>query len=110
MSSKGTSKFKAQRFSAIVLIPLVMWFLFSLLSRVGAPYLDMKNWLAHPLNAIPMALLIIVGAFHMRIGMSEIIEDYIHSGLRPVLLLLNWVFAIGVVLVAAGSVITLAFT
>ncbi len=109
MASKGTSKFILQRATAVVLLPLMLWFLVSLIGHAGASHFIMRDWLASPLNAILMALLIVIGMFHMRIGMSEIIEDYIHSGLRPVLMLLNWAFAIVVALISIWSILSLAF-
>ena len=109
MSSKGTSTFVMQRASAILLLPLALWFLISLVGQVGASHADMKAWLGAPVNALLMALFIVIGTFHMRIGVAEVIEDYIHGGLRSVLMIANWVFAVFVALFAGWSVLTLAF-
>lgn len=109
MASKGTAKFIIQRASAIALLPLAIWFLLSLVSQVGASHGEMKAWLASPFNAIVMALFVVIGALHMRIGASEVIEDYIHSGLRPLLMALNGFFTVFVAGFAVFSVLTLAF-
>jgi len=109
MSSKGTNKFVAQRASAVLLIPILMWFLIGMISHAGAKHGVMVAWLSTPLNAVLMGLFVIIGAFHMRIGLSEIIDDYIHSGLRGLLMLANWVFAVAVTILSVWSVWTLAF-
>ncbi|MEL6111554.1 MAG: succinate dehydrogenase, hydrophobic membrane anchor protein [Pseudomonadota bacterium] len=109
MASKGTSKFIAQRGTAVILLPLMIWFLISLIGQLGSDQAQMQAWLAKPWNGLPMALLVVVGAMHMRIGLSEIVEDYIHGGLRSVLMGINWVVALGVAAVAAVSVLTLVF-
>ncbi|MEL6790063.1 MAG: succinate dehydrogenase, hydrophobic membrane anchor protein [Pseudomonadota bacterium] len=109
MASKGTSKFIAQRGSAVILLPLMIWFLISLIGQLGNDQTQMQTWLAKPWNGIPMALLVIVGAMHMRIGVSEVVEDYIHGGVRSILMGINWVVAVGVAAAAALSVLALVF-
>ena len=110
MASKGTGKFVAQRTSALFLIPLTIWFLIGLISQAGASHVAAKLWLTQPINAVLITILVVVGAFHMRIGMSEVIEDYIHGKvMRGLVTLLNWAFALGVAAIAAWSVLSLAF-
>ncbi len=109
MASKGTSKFVMQRATAVIMLPLLAWFLFSLITQIGGSHSEMRAWLGSPLNALIMTLLIVVGAFHMRIGVSEIIEDYIYSGLRGALMALNWGFAILVAGFSAFNILSLAF-
>jgi succinate dehydrogenase / fumarate reductase membrane anchor subunit len=47
-------------------------------------------WLASPLNAVLMILLILVAFWHMQTGVRVIIEDYIHKMLtKSVLLVAN---------------------
>lgn len=103
MSSKGTSTFVLQRASAVLLTPLVLWFLFSVIAHAGDSYLEARAWAAQPLNMALLGGFVTVGAFHMRIGMMEIIEDYIHGGLNGALNLLNWAVAIGVTIVTWWS-------
>ena len=61
------------------------------------------------MNAILLALLFVIGAIHMRIGMAEIIADYIHGGLKGVLSALNWIVALAVIAGAAWAVYTISF-
>lgn len=103
MAHKGTSTFVMQRASAVILLPLGIWFLTSLVAHAGDSFVEMKAWLSSPLTAFLFAALVGVGAVHMRIGMSEVIVDYIGPGLRGVLLALNWLVAIAVIILAVFS-------
>ena len=109
MSHKGTSTFVLQRASAVLLVPFVIWFLIGLVTHAGDSFVEMSTWLSQPLTSILFALFVSIGAFHMRIGMAEIINDYIHSGLRGVLLLLNWLAALCVIGLAIWSAYQLSF-
>jgi succinate dehydrogenase / fumarate reductase membrane anchor subunit len=95
MTHKGTATFIAQRASAALLLPLIIWFLWSAVAHAGASYEEMRAWIATPLNAVFMGLLILIGALHMRIGMNEIIDDYIDSGTRGIFKLLNLFVCLG---------------
>ena len=106
---KGTSTFILQRATAALMIPLVLWFLIGMVSHLGADFEAARAWAAHPLNAILLALLVVIGAIHMRIGMAEIIADYIHGGLKGVLSALNWIVALAVIAGAAWAVYTISF-
>lgn len=107
---KGTSSFIMQRFTAALMIPLGLWFLIGVISHLGADYEAARAWLASPLNGVLMALFIAIGAWHMRIGMGEIIADYISSGLKTVLNLLNWLVCLALIAGAAWAVYNVSFT
>ena len=109
MSQKGTSTFVFQRASAVLLLPLVVWFLFNVVGHAGDSYVDMRKWLSAPVNSLLLGALVVIGAFHMRIGMSEVIADYIHSWMKDVLHFMNWIVALGVAATAIWSVYTLSF-
>ncbi|WP_428407523.1 succinate dehydrogenase, hydrophobic membrane anchor protein [Hyphococcus sp.] len=106
---KGTSTFIIQRATAALMIPLVLWFLIGMVSHLGAGYEAARVWAAHPLNAGLLAALFVIGAIHMRIGMAEVIADYIHGGLKSVLNLINWLCALGLAAAALFAVYTLSF-
>lgn len=94
MTHKGTATFIVQRASGALLLPLFVWFLWSAVVHAGGSYEETRAWLAAPAAAIPMGLLILIGAMHMRVGLNEIIDDYIGSGANGLLKLLN-LFACG---------------
>lgn len=109
MAHKGTSTFIVQRASAVVLIPLVLWVLVSVVGLLGADEATARAWFSKPLNGFFFASFLIVGAWHMRIGLAEIIADYIHSSLKSALGALNWLLALAAVAVAVYAAYTLSF-
>lgn len=109
MSKKGTSTFILQRASAVILIPFAIWLLFNIVSLLGSDYEAARAWLAKPLNGLLLGGFLIVAAVHMRIGMLEIIVDYIHGGLKTVLIAVNWLVSLGVIAAVAWAVYALSF-
>src|SRR5689334_17316460 len=89
----GTGHFIAQRVTAIALLILGPWFVISFaLSKphgvaANAGYVAALDFLAQPINAVGVILLLVAGLYHMQIGMQEIVEDYIHKPVTKALLL-----------------------
>jgi len=94
---RGTETFWLQRLTAVANVPLVIFMIVSIVSHIGADYGTVRAYLAQPLVALAMLALVISAAMHMRIGLKEIIEDYVHDdGLKIVALLLATFFAVGI--------------
>ena len=85
----GTSHWWAQRVSAVALVPLTLWFFFSLLLLPSLDYGTVKTWLALPLSSFLVVLSIAVLTYHSYLGTNVVIEDYVHAtGLKVLSLLL----------------------
>jgi succinate dehydrogenase / fumarate reductase membrane anchor subunit len=108
MTHKGTAAFIAQRASAVLLLPLVAWFLAGAVANAGASFEEMRAWIGAPFNAAMMGLLILIGAFHMRIGLNEIIDDYADRGFRGVFKLLNLFASLGAAALGLWSLYVLS--
>jgi succinate dehydrogenase / fumarate reductase membrane anchor subunit len=91
----GTETFWRQRVTAIANIPLVLFLILSIVSHVGSGYDEVRAYLAQPIVALLLLALVISAAIHMRIGLKEIIEDYVHGGCKVVAILLATFFAAG---------------
>lgn len=78
-ASDGTHHFWVQRITALALIPLTLWFGFSLALLPQADYAHVIGWLQNPINAILLILFLLVSFHHGQLGMQVIIEDYIAS-------------------------------
>ena len=92
----GTETFWRQRLTAVANVPLVIFLILAIVTHIGASYADVHAFLARPLVALAFAALILSAAIHMRIGLKEIIEDYVHGGAKVVAILLATFFAIGI--------------
>jgi len=101
----GVGHFWYQRVTAVVLIPLSIWFAISLLGLVGAGEVPVLIFLGNPLNAVLMGAFLLISLYHMTLGMQEVILDYVpHPGFKFFLMLCNWGFAFAL---AAAGVISL---
>ncbi len=100
-SHGGTETFWRQRVTAIANIPLVIFLILSIVSHIGASYADVKAYLAQPVVAVLMLALIISSAIHMRIGLKEIIDDYVHGEGCKIVAILAVTFFAGIVGIAS---------
>jgi succinate dehydrogenase / fumarate reductase membrane anchor subunit len=89
----GVGHFIGQRVSAIALVFLVLWAVWSGFSLARYDYSATVSWLRYGPNTVLTALLIGVGFFHMSLGMRTVIEDYIGKPLTKSALLILSLFA-----------------
>ena len=76
---KASRKWIFQRVSALITAPLIVWFLLSLISLSTSDYNSVVIFFSKPLFLSLTIILLIVGFFHAKIGLSEIFEDYIQD-------------------------------
>ena len=88
----GTEHWWAQRVSAVALIPLTLWFLFSLLLLPDLRIGTVRAWLQFPLSGFLAILLVAVLAYHSYLGATVIVEDYVHTEGLKILELLSLQF------------------
>ncbi|MBX2833901.1 MAG: succinate dehydrogenase, hydrophobic membrane anchor protein [Micavibrio sp.] len=74
----GSDHWMKQRITAIANIPLVLWFVWNVVQYHNADYATFTAWLAQPVNAVLMILLVISIFYHAVLGLQVVIEDYIH--------------------------------
>jgi succinate dehydrogenase / fumarate reductase, membrane anchor subunit len=79
----GTQHWLGQRLSAMAMVPLTLWFAVSLLTLPALDFYALSAWVAAPLNAVLMVLLVATLVYHSGLGTAVVAEDYIHDpGLR----------------------------
>ena len=80
-AKEGADHWWWQRLTAILLVPLSLWFVASIWWLIigGATYEAFQDWLSGPVAAILM--LIFVGAlfYHLKLGLQVVTEDYVHK-------------------------------
>jgi succinate dehydrogenase / fumarate reductase membrane anchor subunit len=106
----GIGHWKAQRLTALANAVLVLWFVFSAMALAGAGYDEVCAWLASPLAATLMILLIISVFYHAALGLQVIVEDYVHHpGIRIAALVLIrlLLFALAVACIVAVLIVAL---
>lgn len=102
----GTHHWWVQRITALALIPLGLWFVASLVGLLQADYAAAVSWLAQPVNAVLLVLLLGVMFRHSYLGIQVVVEDYVHGSVTKLVTLVLLQFA-HLVLAAAGIFVVL---
>lgn len=111
-AKEGVSHWWAQRLTAIALVPLIVWLVYSVVTLLGADQQAVRAWIGGGLNATFMIALLIALFYHLQLGMQVVIEDYVHGRATEVTLQIIVKFAsilgtlagvLGVVKIALGS-------
>jgi succinate dehydrogenase / fumarate reductase membrane anchor subunit len=98
----GVRHFWRERVTAAALIPLTIWFGWAVLGLAGASEVQMLSFLTLsplgiPLNAILMAIFVVIALYHAVLGVQVVIDDYVHSeGGKIFLMLTARAFALAV--------------
>ncbi|MCZ6802770.1 MAG: succinate dehydrogenase, hydrophobic membrane anchor protein [Proteobacteria bacterium] len=87
-AKEGVHHWWAQRLTAVALVPLSLWFIYSLVVVTGAEYGSAISWLGNTLNAVLMLLFIFSLYYHAELGVRVVIEDYIASEWQKIVCLL----------------------
>lgn len=75
----GTGHFWRERVTALALVPLSLWFLWTMLGMVGASVVAPAQFFQHPWNGALMAAFISFSLYHAALGLQVVIEDYVHA-------------------------------
>lgn len=78
-SGEGSHHWWLQRMSALALIPLSFWFVFSMINHIGDSHESAIAWVSQPWVALLLVLYLLFLFFHAQLGMQVVIEDYVHS-------------------------------
>ena len=106
----GTEHFWLQRLTGLSNLVLVTAFLTVIMSLAGASQASVIAKLSNPFVAMILIAALISVLIHMRIGMQVIIEDYVHSDLRKILLLMaNTFFTVAVGIAAGYAILKINF-
>lgn len=89
----GTHHWWAQRLTAIALVPLTVWFIYSLVEMTAMEYATVVAWMQSPIASTLLILFIFALFYHAQLGMQVVIEDYIENEVLKVssIILLNFI-------------------
>ena len=109
-AKSGTEHFWQQRLTGMASVPLTIAGVFLVISLTGRSYTAVKQILASPLVAVLLLLFVLATAWHMKIGVQVVIEDYVYDEkIKLTLLILNIFFAIAIGLACAYAIVKLSF-
>ena len=75
----GAHHWLVQRFTAIGNLVLIAYLLTSFALLPGYNFVTMHDWLARPVPATAVALLVVSLFWHARLGLQVVVEDYVHE-------------------------------
>ena len=107
----GTGHWWQQRLTALALLPLLLWFVSSLLkSMLSSNVIKVVEWFASPAHAVLFMLLILMGFYHAKLGAQVVIEDYVKAPFAKYgLLVLNNFFCVVGIVISVMAVLKLHF-
>jgi succinate dehydrogenase / fumarate reductase membrane anchor subunit len=78
-AKQGTHHWWHQRLTALALLPLSLWFIYSLVRMSSADYNTVASWLSLPYVTILLIMFVVSLFYHAQLGVQVVIEDYINS-------------------------------
>ncbi len=97
----GTKHWWAQRVTAVALLILGGWFLYSIFQLDSFAHSALLAWAGRPFNSIMLLLLSVTLAWHSALGVQVVLEDYVHGSMIKVASLLLNRFAHAFLAIAA---------
>jgi len=91
-AGEGVGHWWVQRVTAVALVPLTALFAWSLLALELHSYDAVRGWLGRPWVAVLTVLLVVTLAWHSKLGVQVVIEDYVHGKAAKTSLLLLSLF------------------
>ena len=108
-SHSGTSDFWFQRLTAVASVLLILPVVIVVMMLLGRNQAGAAQILGAPLVAIILLLFIIATAWHMKIGMQVVIEDYVHNEkVKLALIMANNFFSVAVALASIYAILKLS--
>ena len=91
----STKKWLFIKYSSLVLIPLMAWFIINLVSIYDKDFIEISNFFVKQPSKILFSLFIMVAYFFSALTISEVFEDYIsNEKIKSVANKLLYIFAI----------------
>ncbi len=109
-AKEGFSHWWLQRVTSVALVLLGLWFVYALLRMPTFQHEFVVAWIAMPLNAVLLLLLIGTLVYHSQLGVQVVVEDYVHHhGLKIATMMLLTFAHVAVAALAVFAVLRIAF-
>ena len=107
----GAHHWWVERLTSVSTLLLFVWLIASLLRLPALDHASVTDWLASPIAAVPMLLLIVSTFGHLKLGLQVVIEDYVHEQGNYFfsIILVNFLTILGAAF-AIFAVLKIAFT
>jgi succinate dehydrogenase / fumarate reductase membrane anchor subunit len=109
-AKSGAQGWWRERLTSVSTFILFVWFIVSLLRLPALDRASVVLWLAAPLAAVPMLLLIVSSFWHLKLGLQVVLEDYVHEeGSKMFWVAIINFFAIAGAALAIFAILKIAF-
>ena len=99
--NSGLSHWWYQKISALLMLPITLWFIFILPSFISFGYKSKLEWISSFPNNLLLTIFFVISSYHIKLGLTVVIEDYIHNNrIKKILINIVFVITLSVVLVA----------
>jgi len=108
-AKSGTEHWWMQRVTAVALVPLTLWFVVAVLGLDGLDRGAVTAWIAQPVTAVLLLLLVATLTYHSFLGTQVVIEDYTGGATRVITLLAVRFLHVVVAVAALFAILKIAF-
>lgn len=77
-AKEGAGHWWMQRLTALALVPLILWFIASLLRLAVQGGETIGHWFSSPVHTLLAVCMLSALFYHAKLGMQVILEDYVH--------------------------------
>ena len=104
----GTSNFWNMTVSSAALLILVPFFIFIVGNAIGKPHADVVATFSRPFPALVVALTMLIGFMHFKIGVQTLVEDYVHGLARKITIIVTTCIAYAGAAAALYAIVRIA--
>ena len=98
ISHSGLRHWWHQKLSAILMIPLLIWLLINLPDFLYLSFEKKIQWVNNKTNFFFLMSFFLIASCHMKLGLTVVLEDYIHSSsLKRFLLKMLEIFTLSLI-------------
>lgn len=109
-SRSGTALMWGQRVTSVALMILTVAFVFLVWSMVGKDYVAVRQIMSKPLPAVIMLAYMLIGSYHMMLGIRVIIDDYVpNKHTREWAIVANILFCGFIAFLSAYAILRIGF-
>jgi len=108
-AKSGTEHWWMQRVTAVALVPLTLWFVIALLAMESLDRGTVTAWIAQPVTAVLLLLLVATSIYHSFLGTQVVVEDYTGGATRVVTLVVIRFLHVAVAVAAVFAILKIAF-
>jgi succinate dehydrogenase / fumarate reductase membrane anchor subunit len=104
-AKSGVQHWIAQRITAIALIPLGVWFVWTFIMLIAAPFEEAYAWFSSPWTVALAIFFVLTLFYHGALGMQVVWEDYIpHEFTKWCFIIATKLFSLLMALLAIVSI------